>query len=87
MSRIVAFSLTYALSGVAAVQSATNASFSRYTEEQLTAWWDANVAQPRPGCGACAARKASAPRRVAVLLRGEAFHCGDACAHPPGPVA
>lgn len=87
MSRIVAFSLTYALSGVAAVQSATNASFGRYTEEQLKAWWDANVAQPRPGCGACAARKAPAPRRVAVLLRGEAFHCGDACAHPPGPVA
>ena len=71
MSRIVALSLTYALSG-AAVPSATNASFGRYTEEQLTAWWDANVAQPRPDCGACAA-KAHAPRRVAVLLRGEAF--------------
>ena len=75
MSRIVALSLTYALSGAAAVQSATNASFGRYTEEQLKAWWDANVAQPRPGCGAyrCAKRKAPAPRRVAVLLRGEAF--------------
>ena len=75
MSRIVALSLTYAALSGAAVQSATNASFGRYTEEQLAAWWDANVAQPRPGCGAyrCARRKAPAPRRVAVLLRGEAF--------------
>ncbi len=72
MSRIVALSLAYALSG-AAVPSATNASFGRYTEEQLTAWWDANVAAPRPDCGPCAARKTPAPRRVAVLLRGEAF--------------
>ena len=55
MSRIVALSLAYALSG-ATVPSATNASFGRYTEEQLTAWWDANVAAPRPDCGACAAR-------------------------------
>ena len=50
MSRIVAFSLTYALSRVAAVASATNASFvaavpsaanasfGRYTEEQLAAF-------------------------------------------------
>ena len=75
MSRIVALSLTYAALSGAAVQSATNASFGRYTEEQLKAWWDANVAQPRPGCRAyrCAARKRPAPRRVAVLLRGEAF--------------
>ena len=79
MSRIVALSLTYALSDAAVPReylsgherpSATNASFGRYTEEQLAAWWDANVAQPRPGCGAyrCARRKAPAPRRVAVLL-------------------
>jgi len=52
MSRIVALSLTYAALSGAAVQSAANASFGRYTEEQLAAWWDANVAQPRPGCGA-----------------------------------
>ena len=75
MSRIVALSLAYAALSGAAVQSATNASFGRYTEEQLAAWWDANIAQPRPGCGKlkCAARKRPAPRRVAVLLRGEAF--------------
>ena len=59
MSRIVALSLAYAALSGAAVQSATNASFGRYTEEELTAWWDANVAAPQ-----------NAMRRAVSALKG-----------------